>query len=139
MTVLQHKGLSHIILLANIIDVPVKLTWATLIINHPSFSSPSLGGCKNKILILLSTPLLLGSQAGKEYNSPRIKYVRQVLTTKVILANSKETMQKEPTFKITFSNKDYIHILPRINDIMVITVQCDDWDMKRVLIDHGSL
>lgn len=49
-------------------------------------------------------------------------------------------MQREPDSKIGFSNSEAIRVYPHVNvDPMVIIMQYDNWDIKWVLIDLGSL
>lgn len=62
----------------------------------------------------------------------------QVLTTNIIPDDITETLAINLESKITFSSKDIIGIFLHNNEIMGITVQYDDWDIKRVLIDSGS-
>lgn len=47
-------------------------------------------------------------------------------------------LEDEPSLYITFFNKDVVWVLPRENEHMVIKVQCDDLDIKRVLINSGN-
>lgn len=46
--------------------------------------------------------------------------------------------RKAARAEITFSNKDVVDILPHKNDPMVIIVQYNNWDLKRILIDRRS-
>lgn len=48
--------------------------------------------------------------------------------------DKKETMK----YEITLFENDDVGIHPYDNDPMVITVRCGEWEIKRVLIDHGS-
>lgn len=41
-------------------------------------------------------------------------------------------------FVITFLVKDVIGLHPYDNDIVVITVWCDNWEINLVLIEQGS-
>lgn len=56
----------------------------------------------------------------------------------IVLASLKIGLEKEREYIINFSSEDASGILPYNNDYMVITLQYDDWDVKRVLIDLGS-
>lgn len=38
-------------------------------------------------------------------------------------------------YEITFLEKDVVGIHPHETNLMVISVRCDDWEIKRVSID----
>lgn len=46
----------------------------------------------------------------------------------------KETLESD----ITISGKDTAEIYPHDKDFIVITIRCDDWEIKRELVDRGS-
>lgn len=53
----------------------------------------------------------------------------RVLTASIMSTYTKKTIEKKLESKITFSNKDAIDIHPYNNDLLVVMVQYDDWDM----------
>lgn len=71
-------------------------------------------------------------------NFSRRKYTKQVLTRNVISLGFSEVEQGEVSINITFYSSDTVRILPHDNDLMVITVQHGNLDIKRVLIDPES-
>lgn len=56
----------------------------------------------------------------------------------ILYANIIKTFGKEWGSWTTFSNKDAIGVLLHNNDLMVMTMQYDNWNVKRVLINFGS-
>lgn len=60
------------------------------------------------------------------------------MTVKGSFVSPKSDLGKDLEPEITFSNKCVVRIHPHENDLMVITVQCDDWKIKRALVDLES-
>ena len=75
-----------------------------------------------------------GFAGGGESSSSCKKYVRQVMLCQ---EDNNHALEREPD--ITFSPKDYQDIVSHDDDPTVITLQIFKWDVKRVLIDPGSL
>lgn len=63
---------------------------------------------------------------------------RQVLVTNVISFEFPRNERGETWVNITFFDSDAIGTNPRDNNLVVITVQHDNWDIKRVLINPRS-
>lgn len=73
-----------------------------------------------------------------ESNSSSRQYSRKGFTARFISTNTKETLGKEPGSNITLSSKDVVDILSHNNVHVVITLQYEYCDIKRVLINHRS-
>lgn len=48
-------------------------------------------------------------------------------------------MAKKSLPPITFTNEDFVGVDPNQDDLMVIIIRIANWDVKKVLIDQGSL
>lgn len=91
------------------------------------------------ISIIVVNVIVWGFADGGKSISSRQVDVMLILMASIIPANLEIRLEKEEESKITFSNKDDIGILPRYNDIMVITIEYENWDIKWVMIDPRSL
>lgn len=79
-----------------------------------------------------------GFSNGRELSSFRKIYARQVMAMEESPTKPISNLEDEPGICITFFNKDVVWVLPHENELMVIKVQCDDLEIKRVLIDSGN-
>lgn len=75
---------------------------------------------------------------GGEFRSSLKRHVCQVMTVEDLYTKSKENPKDDPNYWIIFSRNDTAWILPHENDLMVIKVKGDDWEIKWVLIDLGN-
>lgn len=73
-------------------------------------------------------------QSGIIYFFPS-KICQTGLEGNIISSGDESDMEKEPESEITYYGKDFIGFLPHNKDLVVITMQYDNWNMKRVLID----
>lgn len=76
---------------------------------------------------------------GGNSNSFWRKYVRQVLTANIIPHSLSKAMHRGSASRIVFSSRDATSVFPRDNDPMIVMVQYNNWDIKRVLINPRSL
>lgn len=78
-----------------------------------------------------------GFAKGEQTSSTSRRYARQVLNIEDL---PKELNQGEPKILQIDINffKDTIGIHPHNEDPMVITIRCDQWEIRRVLIDQGT-
>lgn len=79
-----------------------------------------------------------GFDGDGETSFPQREYARQILTIEDLPIDPKKGETKAPEAEISFSKKDEACVHPHNDDPMVITVRCDDWKIKRVLVDQGS-
>ena len=56
----------------------------------------------------------------------------------IVTANITKKIRREQKSKITFSNENAIGVLLYDNEHVVVKVQCNNFDVKRVLFDPGS-
>lgn len=73
------------------------------------------------------------SAGGRETSSAHKRYVHQILN----IENLPKSM-KTPEVVISFSEKYVFGVHPHNDDLMVIEIKCEEWEIKRVLVDQGS-
>lgn len=73
-----------------------------------------------------------------EFSSSQMKYAQHIFTTNVAPANTIKIPGREQESIITFFNEDTMSVLLHNNDLVVVTVQYDNWDVKRVQIEPCS-
>lgn len=71
--------------------------------------------------------------------SARKRYASRILAIDDSLIDFEEGESEAQKVNITNSHKDEVDIHPHKDDLVVITIQCDDREIKRVLIDQGGL
>lgn len=74
-----------------------------------------------------------GFSRGEETNSAQRRYMLNILSSKNLPEVKIEVMHQMPEATITFLEKDTTDILPYNEYPMVITLKCEDWEIKRVL------
>lgn len=79
-----------------------------------------------------------GFIGGRDTSSTRRRHICQILTIEGSTISSNLGKMESPESEITFFEKDAPCIHLNDNDHMVITIRCDNWEIKRVLIDQIS-
>lgn len=82
--------------------------------------------------------ILRGFTRDRETRSTNRRYARQFLIVEGSPISSDLDEKKTTEYVITLSKNDVASIHPHDNDPMVITMRCDDWEIKRVLIGQES-
>lgn len=72
---------------------------------------------------------------GYKTSSASKRYARQVLNVEN-LPEVKSMRAQEVV--IVFSEEDVFDVHPHKGDLMVIAFKCEEWYIKRVLVDHGN-
>lgn len=89
--------------------------------------------CKHMARHSLNT-IVGGFSGGGETSSTRKRYVRIVMHVR--RESPLEETDNQAT--ITFSKKDAKGVIPHKDDLMVIKVQIQNWNVRRVLVNLGS-
>lgn len=79
---------------------------------------------------LCSNTIAGGFAGGGNSNSSQRKYAMQMLATNVISLDFTWDAREKIGFNITFYEEDTIRVNPHNNDLMVISMQHGDWDIR---------
>lgn len=95
-------------------------------------------GEDNKLLHHTFNTIARGFVGGGETSYGRKRYARQVMNIEYLSNKGGEGNYKMSEAENAFSMKNIVAIHPYNDDLMVITIRCDEWEIKRVLIYQGS-